>query len=88
MKIVKKQVKDDQSPYFYLQHSVRINGKVKKYETYLGKTIPSDTSQLEQDLFQTIRFDMFNAKLLAIKQSYQNKIQCPMFKSIFKYPIA
>ena len=74
MRITKKYSKKNPAPYYYLVHSVRIQGKIKKYEKYLGKEVPQNLDQLEDDLFRVIRQDKFNEKLKTIKKHYLEKI--------------
>ena len=40
--------------YFYLEHTFKIGGKVKKGEKYLGQEIPKNIEELKQDFFHTI----------------------------------
>lgn len=40
--------------YYYLEHSVRINGKVEKKETYLGKAVPKRIEEIKKDFLASI----------------------------------
>ena len=49
LKIYKKFVKN--KPYYYLSEYLRINGKNKKIQVYLGKNIPKDLSSFYNKLY-------------------------------------
>lgn len=63
MKLEKKQTGKESALYYYLQHSVRINGKIKKFERYVGKNIPDDIEEIENDFYKEIRMEKYGQKL-------------------------
>lgn len=67
MKIVKKKTGKNTALYYYLQHSARINGKIKKFEQYLGNTIPENMDEIENNLFNEIRIEKYGQKLNQIR---------------------
>ena len=40
--------------YFYLEHTIKVNGKVKKKEKYLGRRIPKDIEKIKREFFHEI----------------------------------
>jgi Fic family protein len=40
--------------YYYLEHSVRMNGKVEKKEVYLGKAMPKKIEEIKSDFLRRI----------------------------------
>ena len=78
--ITKKQVGGN--TYFYLGHTYRIEGKLKKIEKYLGKEIPKDI----EDLKKKFIFEVYKEKWFKIfeniKEGYkkENKIMPPSAK--------
>jgi len=40
--------------YYYLEHSVRMNGKVGKKETYLGKAVPKKIEEIKRNFMHSI----------------------------------
>jgi Fic family protein len=40
--------------YYYLEHSVRMNGRVEKKETYLGKALPKKIEEIKKDFLHDI----------------------------------
>src|SRR3989338_475013 len=78
--ITKKQV--GSNTYFYLGHTYRSEGKLKKIEKYLGKEIPKDI----EDLKKKFLFEVYKEKWFKIfeniKEGYkkENKIMPPSAK--------
>jgi len=40
--------------YYYLEHSLRVKGKVEKKETYLGKALPKNVEEIKKDFLHSI----------------------------------
>ena len=40
--------------YFYLEHTFKLDKKVKKEEKYLGQEIPKNIEEIKQDFFHAI----------------------------------
>jgi len=40
--------------YYYLEHSLRVKGKVEKKETYLGKALPKNVEEIKRDFLHSI----------------------------------
>ena len=53
MVTVKKRVIGGRT-YYYLEHSVRMNGRVEKKETYLGKALPKKIEEIKRDFLHDI----------------------------------
>ena len=50
--------------YFYLEHPVKINGRVKKYSKYLGKVIPEN----EEELKKQFLFEINSSRWAAVSE--------------------
>ena len=53
MVTVKKRVIGGRT-YYYLEHSLRVKGKVEKKETYLGKALPKNVEEIKRDFLHSI----------------------------------
>jgi Fic family protein len=58
--------------YFYLQHSIRKEGKVITKEKYLGVGIPKEIDKIKEDLLKELKLDSYN-KLESIKEHFQEE---------------
>ena len=56
--------------YYYLEHSFKLNGKVKKIEKYLGKEIPKDIEIIKADFLSDIYNKKWYEKLDIIKKNF------------------
>tara|TARA_Y100000034_G_scaffold137001_1_gene218234 strand:+ start:8161 stop:9027 length:867 start_codon:yes stop_codon:yes gene_type:complete len=65
----RKRGKED---YYYLEHSLRRNGKVVKEEKYLGKEIPKDIETVRAEFLKELRSDLYD-KLKRIKINFQKE---------------
>lgn len=74
MNIIKKSTGAGSTEYYYLQHSVRIGSQVKKYDVYIGKTIPENIDSIKNGLFQKIRQDKYGPKLETIQKTYRQSL--------------
>lgn len=70
MRIVKR--KSGNKEYYYLQHSLRKNGKVITKEKYLGDKMPNDIDKIKREFKKDIQKDI-NHKLEAIKRNFQKE---------------
>jgi Fic family protein len=70
MRIIKRK-KGDKS-YFYLQHSIRKDGKVITKEKYLGIEVPKDIDKIKEGLLKELKLDFYN-KLESIKEHFQEE---------------
>lgn len=70
MRIIKR--KKGNKAYFYLQHSLRKNGKVITKEKYLGKNIPKNIEDIKKKLKQETKKDTYK-KLEKIKKNFQKE---------------
>jgi len=50
--VKKKQI--GRQTYYYLEHTFRYNGKIRKKERYLGKKVPENIDELKNDFFVEI----------------------------------
>ena len=79
MAVVKKR-KIGKRNYYYLEHSFKVNGKVKVLSKYLGSEVPGNIEELKDDIeFEALR-KVLAWQLLRIKKNYD--------KEINKYPAA
>lgn len=56
--------------YFYLEHSYREAGKVRKAEKYLGSKIPKNIGQIKKSFESEVLMERFKPQLDAIKKRY------------------
>jgi Fic family protein len=66
--ITKKQIKNQS--YYYLEHSFRESGKVKKINKYLGKEIPKNIEEIKKKFIFDIYKDKWFKSFEKIKQNY------------------
>ncbi len=59
--------------YYYLEHTVRDNGKVKKEEKYLGKTLPKDIEGLKKEFLSDVYKARWYPLLESIRKNYAKK---------------
>ncbi len=59
--------------YFYLGHSFRKNGKVKKKELYLGKAVPKDIKKIKKEFISEIYNETWLNQLEKIKENYSRE---------------
>ena len=57
--------------YFYLEHPVKINGRVKKYSKYLGKVIPEN----EEELKKQFLFEINSSRWAAVSELAKGKME-------------
>jgi Fic family protein len=72
VRIVKKARKGNQ--YFYLEHTVRESGKVRKREKYLGKTIPENINDIIDNFYYEIYIEKWDDQLKRVKTGYTKEI--------------
>lgn len=56
--------------YFYLEHTIKIDGKVKKKEKYLGKKVPKEIEKVKQNFFHEIFKEKWFKSLDRIKSNF------------------
>ena len=58
--------------YFYLEHPVKINGRVRKYSKYLGKAIPENVEELKKQFLFEISSSRWSAVLELVKEKMES----------------
>ena len=71
--VKKRKIKNN--TYFYLEHSIRKNGKVEKKEKYLGKEIPKNLDSLKKEFFSQIYRETWFNLLDLIKKNFSKEQQ-------------
>jgi Fic family protein len=61
------------SEFYYLVHSVKVNGRVEKKEKYLGKGMPKNVEKLKTDFLNELYQEMWGKKLDAIKKNFASE---------------
>ncbi|MEK6896550.1 MAG: hypothetical protein AABX12_03790, partial [Nanoarchaeota archaeon] len=69
--ITKKQVGG--STYFYLGHTYRIEGRLKKIEKYLGKEIPKDIEELKKKFIFEVYKEKWFKIFEKVKKEYKKE---------------
>lgn len=64
--------KTGNNTYYYLEHSLRLNGKVVKKELYLGKQIPKNIDSIKAKFLQEVYNQKWYVLLDKIKANYKN----------------
>lgn len=59
--------------FFYLEHTMRVHGKVEKIEKYLGKTLPKDIERLKQEFFHGLFKGKWCTILDKIKENFNRE---------------
>ena len=57
--------------YFYLEHPVKINGRVRKYSKYLGKAIPENVEELKKQFL----FEINSSRWAAVSELAKEKME-------------
>ena len=57
--------------YFYLEHPVKIDGRVKKYSKYLGKAIPENVDDLKKQFL----FEINSSRWAAVSELAKEKME-------------
>ena len=60
--------------YYYLEHTVRINGRVKKKELYLGKRVPKDIELVKKNFMGGIYKNKWRTILEKIKAGFLKEL--------------
>ena len=76
-----KKKKISNKTYHYLQHTYRVNGKVRYKEKYIGKKIPKDIEKKKKEFQKEIYQEQWYSKFDKIKDNFK-KNQNKMPKSI------
>ena len=61
--------------YYYLEHTVRVDGRIKKEEKYLGKKIPKNIEDLKNEFLSQIYLGRWTPQLEKIKTNYSKDIK-------------
>ncbi len=61
------------STYYYLEHTIRINGAPRKRDLFLGKVIPKDIEVIKKDFARRIFKDQYVEKLGKIKANFSKE---------------
>jgi Fic family protein len=64
-----------QQTYYYLVHSVRIDGAVEPRELYLGKKIPKNIDEIKHKFVQDIYSKKWFPLLEKVKESYRRELE-------------
>ena len=72
MRIIKR--KKGKQEYFYLQHSLRKEGKVITKERYVGIEIPNNIDEIKSNFLKEIKFDIYK-KLEVIGKDFRKEWQ-------------
>lgn len=59
--------------YYYLEHTIKVDGKVKKKEKYLGKDIPKDIELIKQQFFHEVFKEKWFKILEKIKKNFSKE---------------
>ena len=70
--VVLRKRKMGRSEFYYLVHSVKVNGRVQKKEKYLGKCMPKNLEKLKTHFLNELYREMWGGKLDAIKKNFAN----------------
>lgn len=71
--------------YYYLEHSFKLDGKVKKKELYIGKEIPKDIEGIKKSFLAEIYKDRWFDKLDNIKKNFQKEFKDLPYSAKRKY---
>lgn len=58
-------------PYYYLEHTFRLDGKVLKKEKYIGTVLPKNINELKRKFLEEFYHERWHSKLDAIRQNYK-----------------
>ena len=61
--------------FFYLEHTMRVNGRVEKKEKYLGKIVPKDIEKIKQEFFHELFKEKWYSLLNKIKKNFSGEYQ-------------
>lgn len=61
------------STYYYLEHSMRDEGRVRKKEVYLGKNVPKNIKEMEKKLRADVYRERWHPLLDRIKDNYSRE---------------
>ncbi len=61
------------SEFYYLEHTIKVRGKVQKKEIYLGKEIPKNIDEIKKEFTNEIYKEKWHSKLDKIKSSFKKE---------------
>jgi len=67
-KLIGKQI------YYYLEHTFRHKGKIRKKEKYLGKKIPKNVEEVKKDFLSEIYREQWYPLFDRIKKNYYKEL--------------
>ncbi|MBI4139389.1 Fic family protein [Candidatus Woesearchaeota archaeon] len=59
--------------FFYLEHTIRVNGKIEKKERYLGKVVPENINIIKQEFFHELFKEKWYSLLNRIKKIFSGE---------------
>ncbi|MBI5066262.1 Fic family protein [Candidatus Woesearchaeota archaeon] len=71
--VVARKRKIGREDFFYLEHTLRVNGKIEKKEKYLGKKIPENLNNLKQEFFHDLFKEKWYSLLDRIKKNFSGE---------------
>lgn len=63
-----RKLDQDDRIYYYLEHPVKVNGRVKKYSKYLGRDLPMDLESVKEQFLEEIARTRWNELSLKAKE--------------------
>ncbi|MEM4335478.1 MAG: Fic family protein [Candidatus Anstonellales archaeon] len=74
MVTIKKRIIGKQT-YYYLEHTLRKNGKVEKKEKYIGKVIPNNVQDMKKEFLSEIYKEKWYPLFYRIKENFSKEIR-------------
>ncbi len=71
--VVVRRRKIGSEEFFYLEHTIRVNGKIEKKERYLGKVIPENINNIKQEFFHELFKEKWHSLLNRIKKNFSGE---------------
>ncbi|HUY70141.1 MAG TPA: Fic family protein [Candidatus Baltobacteraceae bacterium] len=71
--------------YYYLEHSLVINGKTTKRERYLGKSIPKDIERVRSDFESELKQEVWYPRLDSIRKNFGKEMRSMPKEAVEKY---
>src|SRR3989344_9234128 len=59
--------------FYYLEHTIKVGGRVQKKERYLGKEIPKNVDEIKKEFMNEIYKEKWHSKLDKIKKSFKKE---------------
>lgn len=71
--VVVRERKIGNKKFFYLAHTIRVNGEVEKKEQYLGKKVPKNIGIIKQEFFHSLFKEKWYSLLDRIKKNFSDE---------------